>query len=116
VHKVNIEDVICVLIIYAWRSQLDGSVHQDSSPPPLEPQGGQRPKMWALCVAAARNKMRTPQRHHKLVPSLATSSAKSVDYFNPTCPLKRPCNSLANVCAPTRPYNPSTDRNQQFCD
>ena len=99
VHKVNIEDVICVLIIDACRSQLDGSVHEDSFPPTLEPQGGKRPKLWALCVAAARNKSAYAPTTSEVSAFTRHLISEECGLFQPTVPVKE---ALQLVCERVR--------------
>ena len=97
--KVNIADVVCVLIIDACRSQLGGAVHENPFPHTLEPRGGERPAMWAMCVATARNKAAYAPATSEISAFTRHLISEQCGLFQPNVPIKQ---ALQLVCERVR--------------
>ena len=97
--KVNIADVVCVLIIDACRRQLGGTVHEDPFPHTLEPRGGERPGMWAMCVATARSKDAYAPENSEISAFTRHLISEQSGLFQPNVPVKQ---ALQLVCERVR--------------
>ncbi len=99
VDKVNIADVVCVLIIDACRSQLGGTVHEEPFPHTLEPCGGERPNIWAMCVATARNKAAYAPKNLEISAFTRHLISEQCGLLQPNVPMKQ---ALQLVCERVR--------------
>ena len=91
-EKEMVEDVLCIVVIDACRSWLDGSEITSPFPSTLEPAGKKRPNVWALCVASARGKKAFASSH--TTPDL---SAFTSHFVSEDCGLFQPNVSIRNA-------------------
>ena len=95
---------MCVVVIDACRSEIDGSECKDPFPKALEPRGNGRPEVWALCVAAARSKAAytSPPAVSDLSAFTHHFISEECGIFEPNVPFKR---ALELVCERVRLSN-----------
>ena len=92
-EKIGIKDVMCLVVIDACRTNLDGTECNQPFPDTLEPPS--RPDSWALCVATARTKKAYATGYADLSSFTQHFVSDECGLFEPNVPVR---GALEDVC------------------